>query len=77
VSLVMHDEPLAEVASLDLAKAKRFLKHIKHSPFVTFTFGDDGELHVYVKGVHPEVVERITELVEQLTEERYGDDTTE
>lgn len=77
MSLVMHDEPLAEVASLDLAKAKRFLKHLKNQPFVTLIVGEDGDLHVYVKGVHPEVVERITELVEQLHEERYGIDTTE
>jgi len=73
----MHDEPLAEVASLDLAKAKRFLRHLKNQPFVTLVVDDDGDVHVYVKGVHPEVVERITELVEQLTEEKYGYDTTE
>jgi hypothetical protein len=73
----MVDEPLAEVASIDFAKAKRFLKHLKNSPFITFVVGDDGEMHIYVKGVHPEVAERITELVEQLNEERYGNDTTE
>lgn len=53
------------VASIEEARARKFLTSLKEDPFLTFVFRE-GRVDIYVKGVHPDSVEAVAQLVEQL-----------
>lgn len=58
--------PLKEVASIDIARASKFLHRLRDYPFVAFVFSDD-QVRIYTKGVTANDARNIQSLVEMFT----------
>lgn len=65
---VVTKEP-KEIASLNEQRARRFLKKLRDSPFITAVLEEDGKVHIYTKQVNAAEMQEIREALEEIETE--------
>ena len=65
-----------DVLSLDLERSRKFLRQLAEDPFIAVVV-TDGEVRVFSKGIEPDHLDRIKNVLTQITREEADGEAEE
>jgi hypothetical protein len=69
MSAALEVGAVASASDIEVKRAERFLRSLAAHPFVAFVFDDNGDVHLYTKGINEDDLRTITEALHEVHEE--------
>lgn len=63
-----EEETTHRPVSLDVRRATKFFRRLADEAFLAIVVDDEGELQIFTKGIEPEHIDRIREVLKEIME---------